>query len=536
MASDAQNAPSETTGLLDPSNIEDDAAIDSVSTPASLDVGTRTLLLGVSALAILTTFAGNVSAFSEIDLIRSIACAEYHTFHGEPPPSHASCQIDAVDARYSDIMAGIASLNNIAACFCALFVFPFVIRKLGRKIAIVLGVLVLALERGFYTWLASATQFASGQGKLHPTTALHCILAQAFVFGIAGDSLLDMVIQAVVLDAVPAVLRSTWLARLQSCASIGTLASTLVVQMLNIDTSSDLIVDALPIHIGTTLALVNIVASLFVFFHVTNPPKCPLHANEPSEQMLSPNLNDRRVAKFKRAVRQAFRPLRLLFRPVHHRSEKPDWRLSRVLIANFLYGEIAVAMNMVLYYCQSRFHIHAKESSFLSGCLNICAWIYLSFGFQRIARWVRDHTVQTPQALEQYDSATRLNSIPAERWLTIGSLAMDIVSWTTFTLAGRAGSIPLFYLGSIVLSLSLGGPPSLTSLGSLLLPEGTENEELLAALFFINNAASTVGPMLNTRVYRFGLQIQFPELLFLSMATLSFISMMAVSSVRSNPA
>lgn len=209
-----------------------------------------------------------------------------------------------------------------------------------------------------------------------------------------------------------------------------------------------------------------------------------------------------------------------------------------MLVASFFYGEMAVATNMVLYYSQARFHIHAKESSFLAGWINICAWIYLSFGFQRIARWVRKRTVPAPSAaLEQPDASAASQSkfIPAERWLTIGSLVMDIAAWTTFTLAGRAGSFPFFYVATFVLSLSLGGPPSFTSLSSLLLPEGAQTEELLAALFFVNNVASSVGPMLNARVYRLGLHIQTPELIFMFMAALSFVSMLTIVSIRPNP-
>lgn len=535
MALNAQDTP-QTTRMLEQLDDEDDAALNVVVAPSPLDARTWTILQGVSALIVLSNLAGNISAFSVIDLTRSIACAEhYRNTNTTPPPSSADCQIGAVDARHSDIMAAITSLNSIAACFGTLVVFPLVIRKLGHRAAILLGVVVLALNRSFYVWLASAAQSSLGKDVIHPTTALHYILAQAFVFGLVGDSLLDMVAQAVVLDTVPVALRSTWLARLQSCASIGGLASTAVLQMFKLDTSSDLFVDTLPIRIGAALALATVLIGLAVFFYNGESAEASLHSSVAAEQMSSSPSDNTPVTKLTRGIRQSFRPLRLLFRPTNHpnRSLKPDWRLSKVLFASLLYGEITVAGNLVIFYCQSRFHIHAKETSLLSGLLNFCAWIYLSFGFSRIAGWVRKSAVQASSAVEQSNPAPQLNPIPAERWLTIGSLAMDIVSWTIFTLAGRAGSYALFKVGTITLSLSLAGSSSLTSLGSVLIPEGIETDELLAAFFFIDNAASAVGPMLNTRVYKLGLQIQTPELIFVFMGALSFVSMMTVISVRS---
>ena len=56
------------------------------------------------------------------------------------------------------------------------------------------------------------------------------------------------------------------------------LASTVVVQMLNLDTSSDPVVDALPIRISAALALLSVVTGLAIFSYAMYWTRLYVHA------------------------------------------------------------------------------------------------------------------------------------------------------------------------------------------------------------------------------------------------------------------
>ncbi|KAJ9475221.1 hypothetical protein PHBOTO_005314 [Pseudozyma hubeiensis] len=254
MSNNFQTAAHETTRLLSPVNQPDRAepafldsndagaeSIDSTASTASiqqtrLDRSTKRALVAVLVANLLVALGHYVAISSIVDLIRGLSCQEYYSLQSlqsSPSSDQRDCSLVDIQDRTSTVFSYMLSINSFISCLSALWLAPWMLRHLGRRLTMIIAVLAPTAE--LFMLASIPNSFASAGAWIpSPTASLRLLLLESMLFGLFGcpDTLIGIVSQSIVLDAAPATLRSTWLARLSSCTFLGMLASTLLLNIL----------------------------------------------------------------------------------------------------------------------------------------------------------------------------------------------------------------------------------------------------------------------------------------------------------------
>ena len=524
----------------------------------ALDSDAKRILLSILVTNFLVAAGHYIAISSVMELIRGLSCSEYYFLHD--PRFHQEgddldCSLIEIQDRTSTVFSYMLSINSLVSGFSAIWLAPRPLKKLGQTATMVIATIGPAAELFFLAWLPNQFSSASPPGGLRsPTASLYLLIAEAGFFGLVGcpDTLIGIASQAAVLQATPEALRSTWLARLTSCTFLGMLASTLVLQGLNVDTSSNSVADKLPILIGALASTLAVVWSLFTLPQSRSKPQGPWIGDQQAQQSsFADDEDDHReqnsvptsalsaetstsAPTLRSSLIDLFKPLHLLS-PSTHGSSRRDWRLTKLIIAGVLCDQIALTTNTQVIYVQSHFELHAQELSLLLGLVGLTKWIYLVFAFPRLAAFVRklctseNPTDETSSGLPT--TASALASASADRLLAILSLVMDVLAWAIVILAGRAYNYPAYLVALVLYALSGASVSSITSLASVLLPRESTVDDLVATLSSLSNVMSTVGPVINAAIYRYGLGLGFPELVFGLAAFISVAGAVLVGSV-----
>lgn len=337
------------------------------------------------------------------------------------------------------------------------------------------------------------------------------LLFDAVLSGLMGcGTLLSIVSNTIILDLVPSQLRATWLARLTASVSAGMLLSTLILQSLDLETGSDLVINLLPLRIGATVSVATILLSLTIPRLPLKPSAAPAALSSQDDPLHPP----RHGASFWNGLRGACTPFRLL---------SSSSNLTKMLVASMMTSEIHVATNVYAVYVQSRFNFKAKDLSLLSGSVGLMSWFFLMFLFPPIVACVRKRRLATPLGLPDSDS---------DRILALGSLAMDVISWTLALVAGLWRSVAGMALGLVAFSLSSSASSTIVALATAFLPVTASNDDLVALLYTCDSVMRTLGPIFTANIYRIGLHLHFPELVFVLTALLSLLTMGLITTVR----
>lgn len=480
-------------------------------------VATLTPLIVVFAINGLATIADYVGSTTIIELMHALSCAEHHGESLSSIQSGHNCHLTQVDERFSNVFAYSISLNSFASCISALVICPLVIKQLGRERSLLAAAMLNALDSWFVTYFTGRIRLqAQSDGPRDgwhpsPTLSIHMLLFDAVLSGLMGcGTLLSIVSNTIILDWVPSQLRATWLARLTASVSAGMLLSTLILQSLDLETGSDLVINLLPLRIGATVSVATILLSLTIPRLPLNPSAAPAALSSLDDPLHPP----RHGASFWIELRGACTPFRLL---------SSSSNLTKMLVASMMTSEIHVATNVYAVYVQSRFNFKAKDLSFLSGSVGLMSWFFLMFLFPTIVAWVRKRRLAAPLSLPDSDS---------DRILALGSLAMDVISWTLALVAGLWRSVAGMALGLVAFSLSSGASSTIVALATAFLPATASNDDLVALLYTCDSVMRTLGPILNANIYRIGLHLHFPELVFVFTALLSLLTMGLISTVR----
>ncbi|KAJ9475222.1 hypothetical protein PHBOTO_005315 [Pseudozyma hubeiensis] len=202
--------------------------------------------------------------------------------------------------------------------------------------------------------------------------------------------------------------------------------------------------------------------------------------------------------------------------------KRRDWRLTKLILAATLCDQIALTTNLQVIYIQTRFGLHAQDLSRLLGLVGLIKWIYLVLIFPSIANAVR-HRYRTAATLAIGSNISGLKSAAAkaDRLLAMISMSIDVLAWAVIIIGGRALNYPTYLLGLILYALAGANVSSITSLASILLPQQVSTDSLVATLSSLANIMSTIGPILNAKLYRLGLKRDFPEIVFAMAAAIS---------------
>ncbi|TKY88086.1 hypothetical protein EX895_003182 [Sporisorium graminicola] len=522
----APQTADETTRLI--SQSPRDEPIDNAPAPGSgaqgLDRRAKRNLLSVFVANGLLSFGHYLAIGSIMDLIRGLSCQEY--YQSRPPSSPdktLECSLVDIEARTSSVFSYMLSIGSLFSCLSALALAPWLLKRLGRRGTMLIGVLTPALElmvvasipNRFSSLSTSATPPMWIESS--PTSSLRMLLAEALVFGIVAcpDAIVGIVSSAIVLDSVPVDLRSTWLARLASTQFLGMLAATVALRFVNLDTGSDLVSDKLPIRIG---AAISLLAPLWTLFTLAKPPPSPLEQLQAAQES-TPSVQEQSIGP---RLTRAPKPMRLLWPATSLAEPKRDWRLVKLMIAATLCSQITLTTNTVFVYLQSRFGLHARDLSLALGLVGTLKWIFLVAIFPRLARYAR--SLYTNTAL-------------ADRLLAILSLLLDVLAWIVVIVGGRVHSLPIFLLAMVVYVSAAGNASLITSLASLMLPQDASVDEMMATLTSMANIMSTIGPILNSSVYSLGLDAGFPELVFglTALVSVGAAALVASTSIGSKP-
>lgn len=513
-------ASDEATPLLSqspPDGSESVAQITAARGSQDLDGRTKRILLSVFVANFLIAFGHYVAIASIVDLIRGLSCQEhYRAYPSASPDQQLDCSLIDIEARTSTIFSYMLSINSLFSCLSALSLAPWLLRRLGRRGTMLIAVLTPALELIVIASIPnrfspSPPSANSAWLESSPTTSLRMLLAETLVFGIIGcpDALLDIVSAAIVLDNVPVDLRSTWLARLKSTRFLGMLMATITLQALSVDIRSDMVADKRPILIGASISFLAPLWSLLTL--AAQPVPVPHPQQRVAEELMETGEGSGLGTRLK----QALKPLRLLWPTNATTQPKRDWRLVKLLIAATLCSQISLSTNTALIYLQFRFKLHARDLSLALGLVGCVNWVFLVLIFPRLARLAR---------------STYGDSALADRLLAILSLLLDVLSWVVVIVGGKFYSLSAISVAAFIYVFAAGNASLITSLASLMLPRGVSVDEMMAALTSMANVMSTIGPILNTNVYQLGLNAGFSELVF---ALTAFVSLVAATLVAS---
>lgn len=210
-----------------------------------------------------------------------------------------------------------------------------------------------------------------------------------------------------------------------------------------------------------------------------------------------------------------------------------DWRLTKLIIAATLCDQIAVTTNLQVIYVQTRFGLHAQQLSRILGFVGLMKWVYLVLVFPRIAESVR-RRYRAAASTSTGSSSVHLQSAAAaaDRLLAVLSMLFDVLAWAVVIVGGRVLNYPTYLLGLVLYALAAANVSSITSLASILLPRHISTDSLVATMSSLANIMSTVGPILNANLYRFGLKRGFPEIVFAMAAAISVAVAVLVAQTR----
>ncbi|TKY89347.1 hypothetical protein EX895_001878 [Sporisorium graminicola] len=473
MSDNTAAAAHETTRLLSPADRHDcsnaapfvsdsscDAARVEVADDATgrhmqqtwLDSTTKRALIAVFVANLMVSFAHYVAISSIMDLIRGLSCQEYYSLRPNQfgqPGVERDCSLVDIQDRTSMVFSYMLSINSFISCLSALWLAPWLLRRLGLRLTMIIAVLAPTVE--LFVLASVPNRFPQNHGWIgSPTASLRFLLLESLLFGLVGcpDTLIGIVSQSIVLDASPPPLRSTWLARLSSCTFLGMLASTLLLSTLSLDTSRDDVSDKLPILLA---ALISTAAIFWTCLAL--PTHLPINGAQKDATARSTNVQESQSTgqSLKARLGQVMQPLRLL-KPIEiydetqdsappHAPSRPtrDWRLPKLIIAATLCDQIAVTTNLQVIYVQTRFGLHAQDLSRLLGLVGLIKWVYLVL---------------------------------------------------------------------------------------------VSTDKLVATLSSLANIMSTIGPILNANLYRFGLKRGFPEIVFAMAAAISVAVAVLVAGTR----
>lgn len=519
--------------------------------PTDLRQRAKTALMSLFAVYWVVVFARSIGTTSKVGLVHSLACAEHYGLQPSSSSVLVDCRLADVDARTSSVLAYIVSVSNLASCFFALVLSPPLIKRLGYRGYVTLGTVLLTLHLYFPVLVAGHTReiprpWFLPNWQITPKAGLRMMVAESLISGALGcpDMLFEIASRAIVIDSVPPSSRSTWLARLSANKLIGSVGAALLLQTLPLDTHSDLLIDALPLKLGAAISISSILACFKIpslAEKVFTSPTLPDAATDEAvaDALTSAPENTGSLSKLRRGFINALHPLRLLARPIQNpATRKSDWSLSRVITAYMLTNQIGIATNTLLVYCPSRFELHAKELSLMLGWLNGFGTFWLALAFPLLAKRSRQYFEPTrPLRLDEDDGPVNEQVVTggpaaAERVLSVGALLLDAAGWLVLAAAGAAGNFPLFCLGLAFYSMSCPSESTIASLASMLVPEGTETEDLSAALSFLNSVMCTICPVMTSWIYGAGLHAHIPELVFIFTAAISTVAGVLVSSTR----
>ncbi|GAC94764.1 hypothetical protein PHSY_002337 [Pseudozyma hubeiensis SY62] len=548
ISNDSQATAHESTPLLstvyqpdhaEPTSLDSsDAGAESTSDAAPttsaqqtwLDCSTRQALVAVIVANLLVALGHYVAISSIVDLIRGLSCQEYYLLHSvqsSRSSGQRDCSLVEVQDRTSTIFSYMLSINSFISCLSALCLAPWLLRLLGRRLTMIIAVLAPTAE--LFVLTSVPNSFARADAWIQsPTASLRLLLLESMLFGLVGcpDTLIGIVSQSIVLDAAPATLRSTWLARLSSCTFLGMLASTLLLNTLSLDTSRDDVSDKLPILLG---ALVSTAALLWTCMSL--PSHMPDNTARQDASFESTNTVDgtrSTVWSLKAHLLRATQPLQLL-QPIKNDNQtqggpkRRDWRLTKLILAATLCDQIALTTNLQVIYIQTRFSLHAQDLSRLLGLVGLIKWVYLVLIFPRIANAIRlRYRTGAIMGIGNNNSpGLKSAAAAADRLIAVISMSIDVLAWAVIIVAGRALNYPTYLLGLTLYALAGANVSSITSLASILLPHQVSTENLVATLSSLANIMSTIGPILNANLYRFGLKRGFPEIVFAMAAAIS---------------
>ncbi|PWN48113.1 hypothetical protein IE53DRAFT_212270 [Violaceomyces palustris] len=165
----------------------------------------------------------------------------------------------------------------------------------------------------------------------------------------------------------------------------------------------------------------------------------------------------------------------------------------------------------------------------LSG-LGLTKAAYLFLLLPHLVVWLRKRfTARGARAAERVSQEAPRK---VDRLVAILSLLIDLVAWVIIVVAGRLEHLPLYALGLFVYPLSAANLPSITSLATGMLPRHYEQTQLVGTLTCLANMVGTIGPVLNNQLYKWALEIEVPEAVFLVAAMISLTALILVGSVQ----